>query len=73
VLLSVITPLALTFILVKDFIDHLEDPYGGYPTWMLLLFGWGAAAAVIVFGFVAARLRWRDDDALTAPEEGTRR
>jgi NSS family neurotransmitter:Na+ symporter len=73
VLLSVITPLALTFILVKDFIDHLKDPYGGYPTWMLLLFGWGAAAAVFVFGFVAARLRWRDDDALTAPEEGTRR
>jgi NSS family neurotransmitter:Na+ symporter len=72
VLMSVITPLALTYILVQDFIDHLDEPYGGYPNWMLLVFGWGAAAAVIVFGFVAARMRWRDDNALTVPEEGKR-
>ena len=70
VLISVITPLALTYILVQDFIDHLQEPYGGYPTWMLLVFGWGAAAAVIAFGFVAARMRWRDDNALTVPEKG---
>jgi hypothetical protein len=37
---------------------------------MLLVFGWGAAAAVIAFGFVAARMRWRDDNALTVPEKG---
>ncbi len=73
VLISVVTPLALAFILVKDLIDHLQEPYGGYPTWMLLVFGWGAAAAVIVFGFVAARLPWRHKDALTVPEEGTER
>jgi NSS family neurotransmitter:Na+ symporter len=70
VLISAITPLALTYILVQDFIDHVQEPYGGYPTWMLLVFGWGAAAAVIAFGFVAARMRWRDDNALTVPEKG---
>ena len=69
-LMAVIAPLALTFILVQDLIDHLQEPYGGYPTWMLLVFGWGAAAAVIVFGFVAARMRWRHPDALTIPDEG---
>jgi NSS family neurotransmitter:Na+ symporter len=72
-LMSIVTPIALTFILVKDFLDHVETPYGGYPTWMLLTFGWGAAVAVIVFGFVAARMRWRDPDALTVPDEGARR
>ena len=73
VLMSVITPVALTYILVRDFIDHLQEPYEGYPTWMLLVFGWGAAAGVIVFGFVAARMRWRHEDALTVSKEGTRR
>ncbi len=70
VLMSVVTPVALTYILVSDFIDHVQEPYGGYPTWMLLLFGWGAAVGVVVFGFVAARMRWRHQDALTAHEEG---
>jgi neurotransmitter:Na+ symporter, NSS family len=73
VLMSFVTPIALGFILVKDFIDHLQEPYGGYPTWMLLVFGWGAALAVIVFGFVAARMRWRHPDALTIPQEGAKR
>jgi NSS family neurotransmitter:Na+ symporter len=68
----VITPLVLTYILVQDFIDHLQEPYGGYPTWMLLVFGSGAAAGVIVFGVVAARMRWRHDNALTVPQEGAR-
>jgi NSS family neurotransmitter:Na+ symporter len=70
VLMSFVTPVALTYILVSDFIDHVQEPYGGYPTWMLLTFGWGAALAVIVFGFVAARMRWRAPDALTIPKEG---
>ncbi len=73
VLISVITPLALSYILVRDFIDHLQEPYGGYPTWMVLVFGWGAAAGVLVFGFVAARMRWRHENALTLDEEGSRR
>ena len=58
---------------MRDFIDHIQEPYEGYPTWMLLTFGWGAALAVIVFGFVAARMRWRHKDALTAHEEGLHR
>jgi neurotransmitter:Na+ symporter, NSS family len=70
ILMSFVTPVALAYILVSDFIDHVQDPYEGYPTWMLLTFGWGAALAVIVFGFVAARMPWRHPDALTIPEEG---
>lgn len=72
VLMAVIAPVALTFILVQDFIDTVQQPYGGYPTWMLAVFGWGSAGAVIVFGFLAARVRWRHDTDLTAPEEGAR-
>ena len=70
-LISVVTPLALVFILVKELINDINNPYGGYPTWMLLTFGWGSAVAVIVFGFVAARLPWRHPDALTLPPQDT--
>ncbi len=72
-LVSVVAPVALTFVLVKELVDHVENPYGDYPTWMLVTFGWGAAVAVIVFGFLAARLPWRSSDALTVPEEGENR
>jgi NSS family neurotransmitter:Na+ symporter len=72
VLMSFVTPIALTYILISDFIDHVQEPYEGYPTWMLLVFGWGAALAVIVFGFVAARMKWRHPDALTIPKEGAK-
>jgi neurotransmitter:Na+ symporter, NSS family len=70
ILMSFVTPVALGYILINDFIDHIQEPYEGYPTWMLLTFGWGAALAVIVFGFVAARMSWRHPDALTIPTEG---
>jgi NSS family neurotransmitter:Na+ symporter len=67
-LISLLTPAALTFILVRDFIDQLQEPYGGYPTWMLLVFGWGTAIAAMVGGFLAARVPWRDAGALTMPD-----
>jgi len=71
VLVGGVTPLALTYILVTDLIDHLQTPYGGegtYPTWMINTFGWGAAVAVIVFGFLAALVRWRPETPLTVDE-----
>ena len=70
-LMSVVTPVALTFILVKELLNDIDKPYGQYPTWMLLTFGWGSAVAVIVFGFVAAMLPWRHPDALTLPPQDT--
>jgi neurotransmitter:Na+ symporter, NSS family len=66
-LMALVAPIALAFVLVQDFIDNVQEPYGGYPGWMLAVFGWGAAAAVIIFGFVAARIPWRHKDALTIP------
>jgi hypothetical protein len=34
---------------------------------MLLTFGWGAAVAVIVFGFLATTVRWRPETSLEVP------
>lgn len=68
VLIGIFAPAALTFILVNEFIDNLQEPYEGYPSWMLNTFGWGLALAVLVLGFLAARLPWRDNTFLGDPE-----
>ena len=67
-LIGVFAPAALTFILVNEFINNLEEPYEGYPTWMLNTLGWGLAVAVVLFGFLAARVPWRDQTFLGDPE-----
>jgi NSS family neurotransmitter:Na+ symporter len=67
VLISVVAPVALGYVLIDAFVTDVETPYGGYPEWMLLTFGWGAAAAVIVFGFLASALRWRPETSLATP------
>ncbi|QZY29215.1 sodium-dependent transporter [Nocardioides coralli] len=58
-LIAVVAPLALGYVLVDAFRTDLGEPYSGYPSWMLNVFGWGMAAAVIVLAFAAARVKWR--------------
>ena len=43
----------------------------GYPQWMLLTFGWGAAALVVVVGFALARVGWREGTRLEPPYAAT--
>ncbi len=68
-LVSVITPAALTYVLVDAFITEIDVPYGDYPRWMLNGLGWGSAVAVIVFGVLAALVRWRPATPLEIPTE----
>ena len=73
-LVSVVTPLALAFILVRELWAVIEEPYGGYPRWMLVVFGWLAAALVAVAGFAIARVPWRPETSLDVgdrPENDT--
>ncbi|QIK76356.1 sodium-dependent transporter [Nocardioides piscis] len=67
-LIGIVAPAALTFILVNELIDNIREPYEGYPTWMLNTLGWGLAVAVILLGFLAARMPWRDNTFLGDPE-----
>mgnify|MGYP006176279003 CR=1 FL=1 len=68
-LIGLVAPAALTFILVKELMANIETPYEGYPTWMLGTLGWGVAAAVIVLGFLATLMPWREETFLGDPEE----
>ncbi|WP_182524167.1 sodium-dependent transporter [Nocardioides dongkuii] len=69
VLVSVVAPLALGFVLLRDFLDTLEKPYGDYPAWMLNVFGWGSAALVLAAAVVVTFLGRRAD----TPADNTRK
>ncbi|WP_110240397.1 sodium-dependent transporter [Nocardioides gilvus] len=66
-LLGLVVPIALAYMVFNSFRDAVETPYGGYPGWMIALFGWGAAALVMVLGYVLAPMPWRKDTSLEDP------
>lgn len=71
VLTSVVAPVGLTVVLVLSVRDDLATPYGDYPTWLLLVFGWLMVAALPLVGFLVARLRWRAGTHLDGPPPGS--
>lgn len=68
-LVSVVTPLALGIVLVREVLEDLRTPYGDYPAWMIGLFGWGAVVAVLLFGVLASLIPWRQQTSLVPPPE----
>lgn len=66
-----VVPIALAYLAFDSFHEVVKTPYGGYPTWMIALFGWGAAASVMVAGYILAPIRWRHDTSLDAPTDDT--
>ena len=43
-----ITPLALGWALVANVVEEIRVPYEGYPTWALIVGGWGVVALIII-------------------------
>lgn len=62
-------PIALAYMVFDSFHAVVQTPYGGYPTWMLALFGWGAAALVMVLGYVLAPMPWKPGTSLDVPAD----
>ncbi|MGY1722398.1 sodium-dependent transporter [Blastococcus sp. SYSU DS0533] len=71
VLTSVVAPAGLAIVLVLAVRDDLTAPYEGYPTWLLLGFGWLLVLALPLIGFLLARLPWRAGTHLDGPPPGT--
>jgi neurotransmitter:Na+ symporter, NSS family len=69
VLISAITPLVLIVVLVRELTADLQTPYESYPSWMLGVFGWGIAVAVIVLAVLASLIRWRPETSPNVPED----
>ncbi|MDK3258649.1 sodium-dependent transporter [Blastococcus capsensis] len=71
VLTSVVAPVGLAIVLVLAVRDDLAAPYEGYPTWLLLGFGWLLVVALPLVGFLLARLPWRAGTHLDGPPPGS--
>jgi NSS family neurotransmitter:Na+ symporter len=64
-------------VLVLALRDDLAEAYEGYPTWLLVTFGWLLVVVLPVIGFLLARMPWRagthldgappDEDATAPP------
>ncbi|SEK18810.1 neurotransmitter:Na+ symporter, NSS family [Blastococcus sp. DSM 46786] len=71
VLTSIVAPAGLAIVLVLAVRDDLAAPYEGYPTWLLLGFGWLLVLALPLVGFLLARLPWRAGTHLDGPPPGS--
>lgn len=67
VVTSIVTPAGLAVVLVFALRDDLAEPYGGYPTWLLAVFGWAMVGLLPLVGFLLARLPWRAGTHLAGP------
>ncbi|MBN0040656.1 sodium-dependent transporter [Cellulosimicrobium cellulans] len=59
VLVAVLAPLVLGYMLVSRIVTLIVDGYEGYPSWYLLLVGWGAIAFIVLGALVLTAMRWR--------------
>lgn len=57
-LVGVLAPVVLGYLLVSELITKISEPYGGYPTWFLGIFGWGMVIALIVIGILLSLMPW---------------
>ncbi|MCP2251325.1 neurotransmitter:Na+ symporter, NSS family [Prauserella aidingensis] len=71
-LVSVVAPLALVYVLVRQFITDIGTPYEDYPAWMLATFGWGVVVGVIVVAALASLAPWKPETRLDLTEEEVR-
>ena len=68
VLVTFVTPVLLAVMLVLELVTAIGEPYGGFPAWMLGVFGWGVAGAALVAGILLSIPKWKATTPLEAPE-----
>jgi len=71
VLTSIVAPMAHDVFREFALRDDLTAPYGDYPTWLLLFFGWLLVVALPLVAFLVARLPWRAGTHLDGPPPGS--
>jgi neurotransmitter:Na+ symporter, NSS family len=59
VCLAAVTPVLLGVVTADNLRLELAGPYEGYPVWFVITFGWGAAAAALLFGLAMTVPDWR--------------
>lgn len=57
-MLSLVTPVVLGFMLVKEIVDRIQEGYGDMPTSYVNIYGWTVAIGLIVIAVVLTLLPW---------------
>ncbi|MBF8983619.1 sodium-dependent transporter [Lutibacter sp. B2] len=61
IIVQYVTPIILTFMLVKSFITEVHKPYGGYNLPALMVYGWGIILIGIVGSIVISKKTWKQN------------
>ena len=59
VLVGAAVPLVLAFMLVSTLIGLISEPYEGYPSGFVMVFGWGLVALLVLGAIIPTLLPWR--------------
>ena len=58
ILIGVLAPLVLGYLLITGLIEKISEPYGGYPSWFIGVFGWGMVVALVIMALLLSALPW---------------
>ncbi|MEV4669902.1 sodium-dependent transporter [Microbacterium sp. LWO12-1.2] len=58
ILIAVLAPLVLGYLLITGLIEKISEPYGGYPSWFVGVFGWGMVIALVIIALLLSALPW---------------
>lgn len=58
-LVGYILPIVLLFMMATTAIDLVKNGYGGYPNWLVTVFGWGSIVLGLVVAAVFTAMKWK--------------
>src|SRR5690606_41344952 len=56
--LAGLAPIVLGYLFVTGLMAKISEPYEGYPTWFLAIFGWGMVIGLVVLALLLSLLPW---------------
>ncbi len=65
-----LTPAVLGYMIVRNIIDELARPYGGYPADAVFAFGWTVAIGMVIVAALFMRRPWRNEVPGACPAGG---
>jgi NSS family neurotransmitter:Na+ symporter len=67
-MIRILTPAALAYMSVVNFIDEFAQPYEDYPYHALITYGWGTIVLSLVVAYVLAKgFKWSDEKEVARP------
>lgn len=57
-LVGVLVPLVIGYLFITELIAKISEPYSGYPTWFVAIFGWGMVIALVVAALLLSAVPW---------------